>query len=169
MHSSCFGKDNRTNSIKSRKLEEHSKPILRHREPRNTLYSKVWKLQVWEVSTRKWKLHVLNENWAKGPNVINDLLGVIFRFRQRKIAIAGDITKMYNTIKLSEKDQHTHRFVWRNLQMDRMPDHYALTSVTFGDRPSGAISTMALQMTAEMFQTEYPEAAELIIKKQLCG
>lgn len=48
--------------------------------------------------------------------------------------------------------------------MDRMPDHYALTSVTFGDRPSGAISTMALQMTAEMFQTEYPEAAELIIK-----
>lgn len=48
--------------------------------------------------------------------------------------------------------------------MDRLPDHYALTSVTFGDRPSGAISTMALQMTAEMFQTEYPEAAELLIK-----
>lgn len=119
---------------------------------------------VFDSSSSSYMGHVLNENWAKGPNVINDLLGVIFRFRQRKIAIAGDITKMYNTIKLSEKDQHTHRFVWRNLQMDRMPDHYALTSVTFGDRPSGAISTMALQMTAEMFQTEYPEAAELIIK-----
>ncbi|XP_056010774.1 uncharacterized protein LOC130051848 [Ostrea edulis] len=108
--------------------------------------------------------HVLNEYWAKGPNVLNDLLGVIIRFRQRKIAIAGDITKMYNAIKLSERDQHTHRFVWRDLQLDKLPDQYVLTSVTFGDRPSGAISTMALRMTAEMHQTEYPKAAELVIK-----
>ncbi|XP_062605795.1 uncharacterized protein LOC134267606 [Saccostrea cucullata] len=108
--------------------------------------------------------HVLNDYWAKGPNVLNDLLGVIIRFRQRKIAIAGDITKMYNAIKLSERDQHTHRFVWRDLQIDRPPDHYVLMSVTFGDRPSGAISTMALRMTAEMNREEYPKAAEFVIK-----
>ncbi|XP_062602451.1 uncharacterized protein LOC134264167 [Saccostrea cucullata] len=108
--------------------------------------------------------HVLNDYWAKGPNVLNDLLGVIIRFRQRKIAIAEDITKMYNAIKLSERDQDTHRFVWRDLQIDRPPDHYVLMSVTFGDKPSGAISTMALRMTAEMNREEYPKAAEFVIK-----
>jgi hypothetical protein len=55
--------------------------------------------------------HKLNNYWAKGTNVVNDLLGVIIRFRQKQVAIAGDITKMYNAIKMSDRDQHTHRFV----------------------------------------------------------
>lgn len=48
--------------------------------------------------------YVLNEYWVKGFNVINDFLGVIFRFRERKIVVVGDIIKMYNMIKLLEKD-----------------------------------------------------------------
>ena len=33
----------------------------------------------------------LNEFWAKDSNILNNLLGVLFRFRHEKIAIAGDI------------------------------------------------------------------------------
>ena len=53
----------------------------------------------------------LNDFWAKGPDILNSLLGVLFRFRQDTVAIAGDISKMYHTVRLSTLDEHTHRFV----------------------------------------------------------
>ncbi|VDI29025.1 Hypothetical predicted protein [Mytilus galloprovincialis] len=108
--------------------------------------------------------HILNEYWAKGPNVINDLLGVLLRFRQEKVATAGDISKMYNSVNLSLLDQHTHRFVWRDMDSSKLPDHYVLQTVTFGDKPSGAIATIALQMTADMCSHTYPDTAKMINK-----
>ncbi|KAK3105008.1 hypothetical protein FSP39_015108 [Pinctada imbricata] len=108
--------------------------------------------------------HNLNEYWAKGPNMLNDLLSVLLPFRQDKIAVAGDISKMYNTVQISQMDQHTHRFLWRNMDASRDPDHYVLRTVTFGDRPSGAIATMALRNTAKLLEEEYPEACGVILE-----
>ncbi|KAK3089754.1 hypothetical protein FSP39_006215 [Pinctada imbricata] len=59
--------------------------------------------------------HVLNNYWAKGPKILNDLLSILLRFREGQIAIVGDIAKMYNSIHLTHADQHTHRFLWRDL------------------------------------------------------
>ena len=108
--------------------------------------------------------HKLNDYWAKGPNMMNDLLGVLVRFRQGYVAMANDIAKMYNTVRLSPLDQSTHRFLWRNFDQSKPPDHYQLSAVTFGDKPSGAIALVALQKTAELGKTEYPEAADVILK-----
>ena len=108
--------------------------------------------------------HDINSFWAKGPNILNDLLKVLVRFRQGKVALVGDISKMYNTVKLSPEDQHTHRFLWRNMDDTRPPDHYALTSVPFGDRPSGAIAISALRLTAEMNKDSYPDATKAVLK-----
>ena len=108
--------------------------------------------------------HKLNNYWAKGPNLINDLFGVLLRFRQDYVAMINDISKMYHTIKLSPLDQDTHRFLWRNMNQIKQPDHYKLSAVTFGDKPSGTISILALQQTAEMKKEEYPEAVNMIKK-----
>ena len=54
--------------------------------------------------------HVLNEYWAKGPDLLNSLLGILARFRENEVAFIGDITKMYHTVKTTVLDQHTHRF-----------------------------------------------------------
>ena len=70
---------------------------------------------------------------------------------------------MYHTIKISVLDQHTHRFLWRDLESGGPPDHYVLTSVTFGDRPSGAIATLALRQTALKFGGESPEVKDMIV------
>ena len=101
--------------------------------------------------------HKLNDYWAKGPDVLNNLVGVLIRFRQERIAIVGDISKMYNSVLLGTLEQHTHRFVWRDLDVGKMPDHYVLTAVAFGDRPSGIIAMTALRKTAERHKDEYPE------------
>ena len=55
--------------------------------------------------------HALNDYWAKGPHLLNDLLGILIRFRENKIALIGDIKKMYHTVKTKTIDQHTHRFL----------------------------------------------------------
>jgi hypothetical protein len=47
----------------------------------------------------------LYDFWAKGPNIVNNLLTVLCRFRQEKVALVGDISKMYNAIRISELDQ----------------------------------------------------------------
>ncbi|XP_045130250.1 uncharacterized protein LOC123515574 [Portunus trituberculatus] len=102
----------------------------------------------------------LNEFWAKGPVVFNNMLGVLLRFRQERVAITGDISKMYHSVKINTLDQHTHRFLWRDLTSNRPPDHYVLTSVTFGDRPSGTIAVLALRQTVEKGD---PEVYDMIV------
>ena len=45
----------------------------------------------------------------KGPDLLNDLFGVVLRFRENEIAFIGD--KMYHRIRLPEADQHVNRFL----------------------------------------------------------
>ena len=60
------------------------------------------------------------------------------RFRQNRVGIVGDIKNMYNSFQISEFDIHTHRFIWRDLDVEKIPDHYMLKTVTFGDKPWGS-------------------------------
>ena len=66
-------------------------------------------------SSAKYMGHVLNEYWAKGPDLHNNLVGVLIWFRENQVALMGDIRKMYHTVKTKPIDQHTHRFLWRNM------------------------------------------------------
>ena len=124
--------------------------------------SKSTPLRIVYNSSASYMNHVLNEYWAKGPDVINSLIRVLLGFRKGQYAVIGDISKMYNCIKLSNQDQHTHRFLWRDGDVDRSPDHYVLLCVPFGDKPSGAIATIALRNTADMSEEKYPKEAEII-------
>ncbi|XP_042883833.1 uncharacterized protein LOC122260556 [Penaeus japonicus] len=113
-------------------------------------------------SSTQYMGHRLNDYWAKGPNILNSLIGILLRFRENYIGIAGDISKMYHSVKLQAEEEHVHRFLWRDMDLTRQPDQYVLTRVTFGDRPSGAIATLALRYTAEMQKEFYPSVAQVI-------
>lgn len=69
------------------------------------------------------------------------------------MALIGDIKKMYHTVKTKTLEQHTHRFLWRDMDTRRQPDTYVIQRVSFGDKPSGTIATVALRKTAEMDKT----------------
>ena len=45
----------------------------------------------------------------------------------------------------------------------REPDTYVIQRVSFGDKPSGTIATVALRKTAEMAKENCPKASELLI------
>ena len=114
-------------------------------------------------SSANFRGHVLNEYYAKGPDMLNNLLGVLLRFRERPVAMIGDIGKMFHSIDIPLVDQMTHRFLWRDLDEEREPDTYVMTSVNMGDRPSGTIAMIALRKTAEMSKYECPRACETIL------
>ena len=103
--------------------------------------------------------HRLNDYWMKGPDLLNNLFGVILRFRENAIAISGDVSKMYHRILTPEEDQHVHRFLWRNLKQDEEPEVYMKTVLTFGDKPAPAMAQIALRKTAEEGRASHPEVA----------
>ena len=113
-------------------------------------------------SSSSFQGHRLNDYWLKGPDLLNNLFGVILRFRERAVAISGDISKMYHRVLIPEMDQHIHRFLWRNMELDRVPDVYVKTVLTFGDKPAPAMAQIALRKTAEESQIVYPEAAKVL-------
>ena len=55
----------------------------------------------------------LNGCLAKGPDAyINNILGVILRWREQQVALVGNIRKMYNSIHIEMLEQHCHQFLW---------------------------------------------------------
>ena len=114
-------------------------------------------------SSANFRGHILNECYAKGPDMLNNLLGVLLRFRERAAAMVGDIGKLFHAIDIPIVDQMTHRFLWRDLEDEREPDTYVMTSVNIGDRPSGTIAMIVLRKTAEMSKNEFPPSCQTII------
>ena len=77
----------------------------------------------------------LNACLAKGPDsYINNLMGILLRWREDRVAMVADIRKMYNSVYIQETEQHTHRFLWRDLE----------------DR------------TADIFESKYPSVSKLL-------
>ena len=99
-------------------------------------------------SSAKFQGHSLNDYLAKGPDMLNNLLGVLLRFREERYVIFGDISKMYHSIGLNEFDQMAHCFLWRDFRVEEKPNTYAITVVNFGDRPLATIALCALQKAA---------------------
>ena len=48
-------------------------------------------------SSARYMGHMLNDYWAKGRHLLNDLLGVLIRLKKNNIAMIGDIKNMYHT------------------------------------------------------------------------
>ena len=88
--------------------------------------------------------HCLNDYWHKGPDLLNNLFGVLLRFHENAVAVFEDIAKMHHMIGITPPDQHVHRFFWRSFETDRELDTCAMTVLTFGDRPSPTVAITAL-------------------------
>jgi hypothetical protein len=107
----------------------------------------------------------LNAALAKGPDgYMNNLVGLLLRWREEAVAVVGDIRKMFHSVFLEELEQHCHRFLWRDLTLDKKPDVYVMLRVNMGDKPAPAICTEAIYLTADKFQVLSPQAAQVLRK-----
>ena len=110
--------------------------------------SKSTPLRIVFNSSASYRGHCLNDYWYKGPDLLNNLFGIILKFWENQIALCADISKMCHRILIPQHDQHVHRFLWRNLNLDHMPEVYVKTVLTFGDKLAPAMAQIALKKTA---------------------
>ena len=70
---------------------------------------------VWN-SSQEFRRVSMNSILLKGPDVPNPIRAVLLRFQEEheEHAAIGDITKMYNSVWLKEKEVHLHQFLWRD-------------------------------------------------------
>lgn len=109
-----------------------------------------------------------NDILMKGPNCLQDIYGIQLRFRKHKFALVCDIKKFYHTVHTTVTEKHLRRLVWRGMNLNEEPATYGFAKVTFGDRPAGAICSVALKETAETYKYIDQDAAEKIQDDSYC-
>ena len=88
----------------------------------------------------------LTQNLIKGPDFLNNLVGVLMRFRKGKIAATSDIQQMFHQIRVRKSDQDALRFVCRESQLKPMEDYIMCVHV-FGKLDSPCIANCTLKKT----------------------
>ena len=53
----------------------------------------------------------LNDALTQGPNLANESIGVLIRFRKEQIAVTGDIRAMFHQVRVEPKDADALRFL----------------------------------------------------------
>ena len=105
----------------------------------------------------------LNSMLMKGPASLNDLYSILVKFRSYPVGLVEDVSKMYQSIEVTEVEWHTRRILWRNGEVECEPNVYCLTTVTYGDVCVGCIATTALRTTAKMYAWISEEASKKLI------
>ncbi|XP_062714235.1 uncharacterized protein LOC134291008 [Aedes albopictus] len=98
----------------------------------------------------------------KGPDLLTSLFAVLLRFRQRSIAVCGDIREMFHQIQIIPQDKQYQRFLFRERQ-DEEPEIYVMDVATFGATCSPCSSQFVKNKNAKEFESEFPKATEAII------
>lgn len=106
----------------------------------------------------------LNDKIHQGPKLQRDLFDVLLRFRKRPVAIVCDIAEMYLRVNIPENDKPYHRFLWRLLNTDQIPDEYKFNSLVFGVNSSPFQAQFVSRKNAEIYENVYPRAAETVLK-----
>ena len=101
----------------------------------------------------------LNSNLLKGPDLLSNLIGVILRFRENKLALSADIEQMFMQVKVAPEDRKFLRFLWNN---DCRIETYEYTSHIFGATDSPCIASYALQKTARDNEEQFPDALKFV-------
>ena len=107
---------------------------------------------VFDASASTSTKHSLNDTLAVGPTLHPPLDEILLRFRTYRVALSGDISKMYREILLSPADRHLHRFVWRP-QPDQPLTDFCMNRVTFGVASSPYLAVRTLQQASKDFST----------------
>ena len=118
---------------------------------------------VFDASTRSSTGVLLNNRLLVGPKVHTPLIDVLLEFRQHRVALTTDISKMYCGALLHEAQCDVHRFVLRRHEHDELKD-YRLMRLTFGVSAFSFAVNMAVRTNAIHNKGTHQRAA-LAVKK----
>ena len=65
----------------------------------------------------------LNDHLLKGPDLLNNLVSIVIRFRLGQFAVTSDIEQMFHQVRVREEDRDALRFLWRENPNDYIDDY----------------------------------------------
>ena len=104
----------------------------------------------------------LNDALLPGPDLLNPLTNVLFKFRQHRIAYAGDIRQTFHQVLIRCEDQPAQRFLWRAGNKSNEPEVYQMRAMTFGAVCSPASAQYVMRRNAEDFAQQYPDTVKAV-------
>ncbi|XP_070135337.1 uncharacterized protein [Drosophila bipectinata] len=96
----------------------------------------------------------LNTMLLKGPDQLAQLVPILHRLREKRIAIGGDIAEMFHQVRI-------HRIIDPYTQRR---ENYAMKVMTFGASCSPSCAQYVKNRNAESFKKEYPCAVKCILE-----
>ncbi|XP_062704047.1 uncharacterized protein LOC134286450 [Aedes albopictus] len=104
----------------------------------------------------------LNSALLPGPDLLSSLPSVLSKYRQRQVAICGDIKEMFHQFQIRPEDRQAQRFLFRS-DPSKAPDIYVMDVATFGVTCSPSAAQFIKNQNAKDFESEFPEAAAAIV------
>ena len=90
----------------------------------------------------------LNDKLLPGPDLLQSLIGIIFRFREHQIALSADIETMFLQVAVPKDDSRCLRFLWRE-DPERRIEIYEYTRHVFGAKSFPTCANYALHQVAK--------------------
>lgn len=92
----------------------------------------------------------LNNVLLTGPDLTNNLLGILLRFRDGPIGLMADIEHMFYCFRVHKEHRDFLRFIWYKDNDPRKElIEYRMTVHVFGNSPSPAVSAYGLRKSVE--------------------
>lgn len=108
----------------------------------------------------------LNDYLLQGPEFMNDLLGILCRFRQENVAFMTDIKSMFHQFVVAEEHRDLLRFLW---WLDGDPSRevveYRMKVHLFGASSSPGCANFGLRRAADDGEEEFGADAAAFIRK----
>ena len=112
---------------------------------------------VFNPSAKTTSGYTLNDLMYQGPNLQQDLMFLILRWRQYQFAYTADIEKMYRQILCDKEHQKYQKIIWRS-SPDQPLREYQLTTVTYGMKAAPFLAMMTLKQLANNEGHKYPSS-----------
>ncbi|XP_068689567.1 uncharacterized protein, partial [Montipora foliosa] len=145
--------------IPPRELSVEGKIVwyLPHHPVVHTMARKPDKVRVVFDCAAKYMGTSLNDQLMQGPDLNNNLIGVLMRFRQEKSAIIADIESMFHQARVDPRDLDALRFLWwPSEELHSSPAEYKMAVHVFGATSSPSCACFCLLRTAEDNKDTFP-------------
>ena len=103
----------------------------------------------------------LFDNLMAGPDLLQSLIGIIFRFREKKIAMTADVEAMFLQVTIPPADFKVPTFLWRENITDPI-SMYEYGRHIFGAKSSPTCVNYSLQQVGRDSRDDIEMAAKLI-------
>ncbi|XP_037503363.1 uncharacterized protein LOC119378234 [Rhipicephalus sanguineus] len=108
----------------------------------------------------------LNSALLTGPDMTNNLVGILVRFREEPVGVMADVQQMFYSFTVREDHRDFLRFLWfRDNDLNREIIECRMKVHVFGNSPSPAVATYGLRRTAREAVQQFGEDAKKFVER----